>query len=464
VLTNGYANRVRLPESLPKLSPNLGIQLATIHVCSLHRIGDPHCWERQMYKQVLDRWTDTVNCVIIYDYDPGIAVDNLPFYSIHSLKHDMPYFRKRGVWGFWTHATNSWMVTHLNYYVRAKMMWDTSIDVDALVQEYCELFYGQAAEPVEGYIWTLEGALEKTNIHTAWGDVIPWSVILAPVSNKLNRLIAEAEARADGTDFAERVQILRLAHDHMNAYVAMEEALADADFQKAVDWTNRMLALRDAVCAIQSGMLPHTADFAKDFRSTLEWHRTLYKDLAAKAGGDQGELIANLPRTWEFKKDPTDIGTIYQWYLPENQDGWGPIDTTLYWEAQGHADERGWGYHGKAWYRTQFEVPADAAGRPLTLTLGGVYYQEDYDRGVWVWVNGRLMTGERTRLHPMRGLNGLKPFHIDVTGDVRPGEVNTVAVLVHTDPPARFPRGGIHRRSFLWSPHPTGERDSGGTQ
>lgn len=87
----------------------------------------------------------------------------------------------------------------------------------------------------------------------------------------------------------------------------------------------------------------------------------------AKTGGDQGELITNLPRTWEFKKDPKDIGTIYQWYLPENRDGWESIDTTLYWEAQGHADETGWGYWGKIWYRTQFEVPANAAAFPFVL-------------------------------------------------------------------------------------------------
>ncbi len=454
VLTNGYANRVRLPESLPKLSPNLGIQLATIHICSLHRIGDPRCWARQVYERLVDRWTSAVKCVIVYDYDPGTAVDNLPFPALHNLKHDMPYFKRRGLWGFWTHAANSWMVTHLNYYVRAKLMWDTKADVDALVHEYCRLFYGPAATAVEEYLWTYERALEETHVHTAWGDVIPWTVILSPVSGDLDRLIREAESKAQNTSFALRVRILRITHDHMRAYVAMEKALAEAKFTEAVAWTNRMLELRDMMGAIRSGLLPHTAEFARDFRSTIEWHRTLYADLAAKAGGEQGELVATLPRTWQFKKDPKDMGTIYQWYLPGHRDGWEPIDTTLYWQAQGHIDATGWGYFGKAWYRCQFEVPADAAGKPLTLTLGGVYYQEDYDEGVWVWVNGRLMTPERCRLHPMGGLNALKPIHVDVTGDVRAGRTNAVAVLVHTDPPARFPRGGMHRRSFLWSPRP----------
>ena len=51
------------------------------------------------YKQLLDRWTNTLNCVFIYDYDPGNSLVNLLFPAIHNLKHDMPYFRSRGTWG-----------------------------------------------------------------------------------------------------------------------------------------------------------------------------------------------------------------------------------------------------------------------------------------------------------------------------------------------------------------------------
>jgi hypothetical protein len=454
VLTNGYSNRVRLPESIREFSPNLGIQSAVIQACSIHPIGDAKCWQRRIYKQIFDRWTDTLDCVFVYDYDPGKAVENLPFPALHNLKRDMPYFKERGLWGFWTEASNSWMVTHLNYYVRSKLMWNTEADVDALVTDYCDRFYGPAAKTIEKYIWCLEGAVEDTPIHTTWGRLIPWTQILEPVEDRLEKLMAKAEEQAKGTDVEERVHILRLVQDHMMTYLAMERALFTADFQGAVDETNRMLALRDTVCAIQPGLLPNTPDWAKNFRSTIEWHRTQYEDLAAKAGGEQGQRILDLPRYWEFKTDPEDIGVIYQWYLPENDEDWSPIDTTRYWEAQGHADKKGWGYWGKAWYRTEFDIPADAAGKPLMLTIGAVYNQADHDRGIWMWVNGRLTEWEMDRHHRLGYHDVRTPIHIDITNDIRPGETNTVAVLVHTNTPGRNPRGGIHRRSFLWSPRP----------
>ncbi|HIB88288.1 TPA: DUF4838 domain-containing protein [Candidatus Poribacteria bacterium] len=448
VLTNGYANRVRLPEGIAEFSPNLGIQSAIIAACTLHPVGDKKCWQRTLYKQLLDRWTDTLNCVFVYDYDPGNSLVNLPFPAIHNLKHDMPYFRSRGTWGFWTEGTNSWMVTHLNYYVRAKLMWDAEADVEALVRDYCQKFYADAADMVEEYIWTLESAVEQTASHQTWGRLMQWRTIFPPVQQKLDYLMSQAEDSVQDSCSRQRVQVLRLVHNHMKAYVRMEQFAAQGQFQVGLEWADKMLAIRDEVNIIKSGLLPHTPEWAHDFRTTLEWHKEIYQDLADKAGGQEGELLTLLPRQWEFKLDPKDVGVIYQWYLDGRGEDWATIDTTLNWEGQGYQDQQGWGFWGKAWYRTGFHVPADIEeGKSIWLTIGAVY-----NRGVWVWFNGMMQQFEKDR-HWRLGHHDVRtPIHIDVTDWARSGEINHVAVLVNTTPPDRNPRGGIHRRSFLWTP------------
>ena len=88
------------------------------------------------------------------------------------------------------------------------------------------------------------------------------------------------------------------------------------------EWADRMLVIRDEVNTIKLGLLPHTPEWASDFRTTLEWHKDIYQDLAEKAGGKEGELLALLPRKWEFRLDPKDIGVIYQWYLECNSEDW----------------------------------------------------------------------------------------------------------------------------------------------
>lgn len=441
LFTNGYANRVMPPEGVGPLSPNLGIQSAMLDTCTLHPIGHRACWQRMAYKTVLDRWTRELRCVFIYDYDPGKSLDNLPFPMLHNLGPDFRYFKERGVWGFWTEGQNTWLCTHLNYYARAQLMWDADTDLEAVVRDYCRTFYGESGAAIEDYIWTLERAVAETDVHTTWGRLVPWQVILPPHEvERLDRLIRRAQKLAESEPYRERVRVFSLAHDHMTAFLNMEAAAANGDFREAVGYADRMKQLRDETAKVDPALLPHTPDWCKDHRGSLEWYRDVYQRLSDRTAGPSGRLVAMLPRMWEFKTDPRDAGVIEQWYLPEAGHEWEPIDSALYWDVQGYQDRTGRPYAGKAWYRNSVAIPASVEGKPLRLTIGGVY-----NNGVWIWVNGRLVH------HRPRHDSG-SPFDVDVTGIAAPGAVNSVAIRVDTIAADRMPRGGLHRRVFVWTP------------
>jgi beta-galactosidase len=79
-----------------------------------------------------------------------------------------------------------------------------------------------------------------------------------------------------------------------------------------------------------------------------------------------------------------------------------------------------------AWYRRSFEIPADWAGRNLTLKFGAANYLAD------VWLNGTWLGYHE---------GGTTPFAFDLTGVARPGEENVIAVRV--DNPAWGTRNDI---------------------
>ena len=445
VLTNGYANRVRLPEGIKDFAPNLGIQSAVIAACSIHRIGDPRCWQRQTYETILARWLDRLDPVVIYDYDPAKAIDNLPFPALHCLKHDIPWFRDHGCWGYYTEGNNGWMVSHLNFYIRAKLMWDADGDVDALVHEYCGRFYGAAADAIENYIWTLEGAVEATDTHETWGRLMQWRLILPPVLDKLDQLVASAESAANTDESKLHVNVLRMVHEHMKTFLDMENAAAEGDFATSIQKADAMLVMREPIEAVQSGLVPREADIAEHQSSSLVSRKSVFQYLSDRQNGPAGTIVKMLPREWDFLPDPKGMGAIGQWYLPGKADGWKPIDTTFYWEAQGYQDETGWGYWGDAWYKTQFDAPADAAGKDLWLAAAGVY-----NWGVWVWVNGTMRAFEMDRHWRLGYQQANSPFEVQVGDLIKPGETNDIAILVHTREPGRNPRGGLHGRVFLF--------------
>ena len=438
LLTNGYANRVYPPEGIANWSDNIGIQLAFLQSCTLHRINDPRCWQRQDYGEILKRWTD-LGPVMVYDYDPGVGLENLPFPALHNLAYDLPRLAELGVWGFWTEGQNCWLRTHLNYYVRARLMWDVRVDVAGLVREYCEAFYGGAAEAVERYVWVLEQAVEQTDVHVhwRWREEVPWwHIFPETLVDELEEVLALAARDAGTGAHRLHVQALQIAHEHLRAFTNMQRQGNAGDFQQALDWAGRVREARDRLADIEPSLLPHTPDWVVERGgNSLEGMQNLYQGLA-----DRGEVVAMLPEEWEFKIDPDDEGLIRQWYLPDQGQGWDWIRTDLPWENQGYQDERGYGYVGYAWYRTDVEVSDGMADQRLQLTFGGVY-----GRAIWIWINGLLVCFCE---EPARG----QPLDVEVSGHIQPGQVNHVALRLQSLGKHDRVQGGICRRAFLWRP------------
>jgi hypothetical protein len=135
---------------------------------------------------------------------------------------------------------------------------------------------------------------------------------------------------------------------------------------------------------------------------------------------DAGREVVEL-RHWKRRQA---VGYDQPWTLPDSPPEAAPgfdesefesIRVERNWDSRIHG---AWRHKDYYWYRTTVAVPKSFAGKRLCLEIGGA--RDD----CWLYVNGRLM----------RWLNWFRlpgePFAVDVTGSLRPGEENTVAVLV----------------------------------
>ncbi len=100
--------------------------------------------------------------------------------------------------------------------------------------------------------------------------------------------------------------------------------------------------------------------------------------------------------------------------LSEYDDGgWSPIS------VPGTTNAPPDGVEGGAWYRRSFEVPADWAGRAISLRFGSANYVAD------VWLNGAWLGYHE---------GGATPFAFDVSASADVGATNVLSVRVHTIP------------------------------
>ncbi len=94
-------------------------------------------------------------------------------------------------------------------------------------------------------------------------------------------------------------------------------------------------------------------------------------------------------------------------------------------------------FHAGWWYRTEFELPADFAGRTIRLGFDGINYRAD------LWLNGKQIAAKD------RFAGAWRLFEFDITAAARPGAVNVLAVQVFPPEP-----GDLAITFVDWNPMP----------
>lgn len=120
---------------------------------------------------------------------------------------------------------------------------------------------------------------------------------------------------------------------------------------------------------------------------------------------------------WRFQMDISGIGEKEKWFAPGfDHCGWSRVPVPKAWDLY---DEALWGYEGIGWYVTAIDGALARPGRVQRLLFGRVLYHAK------VWLNGEYL-GEN--------IGGYLPFEFDVSGKLRRGQPNLLALRVDNQP------------------------------
>ena len=102
-------------------------------------------------RKVWDFWAGVSNELILRpNYLLGGA--GLPVIYVHEMAKDIRHCAETGMIGSdFDSLTHHWATLGLNYYVLAQLLWDPSLDVDAIIDDYCIKGFGPAAPELKAY-------------------------------------------------------------------------------------------------------------------------------------------------------------------------------------------------------------------------------------------------------------------------------------------------------------------------
>ncbi len=195
------------PPSITRPADNLIIMLCT-PIQSQLVANDPE------FMKKWEAWKPITSRILIWDYTANFANFINPYPNLHFLGPNIKTFADNGAVGVIEQGNIFSSVAdcdELKSWVIARMLWDPSLDENALISEFVTGYYGVAAEPIRAYLDHIAraGATTKKQGETA----IAFLDLAA--MNEATRLLDEAQAKAKGdAALEERIAHIRFTLDH----------------------------------------------------------------------------------------------------------------------------------------------------------------------------------------------------------------------------------------------------------
>jgi hypothetical protein len=201
---------------------------------------------------------------------------------------------------------------------------------------------------------------------------------------------------------------------------AVERALGDSSAMvrlAAVQYLESARPRTETVLALLDRAGGDPDDRVREIAARATW--PFFRESASvrdRQGVDRDVIVAQtfpLPKDgWRFALDPLRSGHKQGWYEPGFDDsGWATISIEQAWQKAGYE------YTGVTWYRRSIQIPSEIEHLAVDLHFGGV------DESAWVWLNG-MYVGQ----HDIGPSGWNEPFRLDITGEIRWGDDNHIAV------------------------------------
>lgn len=407
--------------------------LAPIALDRVHGFSNPVAPEKSYAKWLCQEWCKILPEIYDRGYWSNLACPGFPFIIVHRLRDEIPVSHDLGLKGWRVETFPNYGPQFPTMYVAAKLMWNHQLDVDALMQDISEKFFGPAAKPMGRYIALMDAALRDSDHCTGSSWDMPY-LYPAKVRDEARALLAEGRRLAAGKgDYEKRVQMISETFETLEAFIAMMDARVRVDFPAAQKELERLDAAAEKLMAYQPTAMLAGGRHSSYINYMRRFFRPATEDGFKRVTGGN-RLVAAAKDEWDFMIDPQRLGeSIGLWRADITGGNWQRIkSSSSSWSNQGLRY-----YKGMAWYRQTVEVPAADAGKRLFLWCGGV------DEKAKVWINGQ----------PIGISHGASfyPFELDATPAVKPGK-NVITFALVNDVVNELGTGGIVAPVMLYAP------------
>ncbi len=206
--TLAYAYSTK-PPALTKPRDNVIIRLCHAG-CYFH--GFERCGLGANLTAYLQEWSKLTRRVFIWHYTTNFAHYLAPNQNLDGLARDVQYYAAHGVNGLMVqgnYQSPGGELAELRQYLAAQLMWDPNRDPEMIRVEFCNGYYGAAANDVLSYLALADEAAKDANVH-AFGSWDPKDTVSPQFVAEAIKILTRARTRANSEEVANRITRLFL--------------------------------------------------------------------------------------------------------------------------------------------------------------------------------------------------------------------------------------------------------------
>lgn len=157
-----YAGTVEPPTDV-KAEPNVLTALAHYGYvgCNIHAMADPSCPNNMKFMGIMDGWNKVAQKMMIREYWVSLVGEEDGMARVcagYSLADDLPLLVKRGFIGASAEAEPECGSAAINFYLAAKLMWNSRQPLEPILADYYSGMYGPAGPAMRAFF---EGVVRK---------------------------------------------------------------------------------------------------------------------------------------------------------------------------------------------------------------------------------------------------------------------------------------------------------------
>ena len=194
---------------------NVIIRLCSIECCFSH--PQEECERNQAFVEDIKAWSQISNRIYIWDYITEFGHYISPFPNLYVLQPNIRFFLSYGVKGLFEQGPGTTSeLAELRAYLVSKLLWNPDIDVDAVIDDFLQGYYGAASAPyLRRYIDLVNRKAFEGDYHFHIWTPLKRRFFTPELLDEATDLLQQAEAHAEDETFRHRIQLAQLPIDYV---------------------------------------------------------------------------------------------------------------------------------------------------------------------------------------------------------------------------------------------------------